>query len=568
MIEQLPPGLILMLGAWLPLVLPRRIGQLVMLALPVLGLIQMWMLPDGLVLGARLGGYDLDLVRVDRLSRIWGTIFHIAAFVSVIYALHVKDHLQHVAGLVYAGSAIGAVFAGDLATLFIYWEITAISSVFLIWASRNARAYAVGLRYLVIQIGSGVLLLAGTIVYFHDTGSLAFDRMTLSGIGPWLIFLAFGIKAAFPFLHNWLQDSYPEATVTGTVFLSAFTTKLAIYALARGFAGTELLIPIGAAMTAFPIFFAVIENDLRRVLAYSLNSQLGFMVVGIGIGTELSLNGTAAHAFACVLYKALLFMAMGAVLFRTGTIKASELGGLYKTMPLTAVFCVVGSMSISAFPLLSGFVTKSMIVTAAAEGHYAWTFVVLLVASVGVMEHSAMKIPFFSFFARDSGLRPREAPWNMLLAMGLTAGACLFIGVYPAPLYSLLPYDVDYHAYSMSHVVTQLQLLLFAALAFAVMLRQGIYPPELRSVNLDFDWVYRKALPSVIAVARHRGGRLWTQILGFGLRGVGRILDGARRGYGPGSPMGEPWLIGRTAMWIAVVLAGFLMLQFWAFSLP
>ncbi|MDZ7736906.1 MAG: proton-conducting transporter membrane subunit, partial [Gammaproteobacteria bacterium] len=90
----------------------------------------------------------------------------------------------------------------------------------------------------------------------------------------------FGIKAAFPFLHNWLQDAYPAASPSGTVVLSAFTTKLAIYALARGYAGTEILIPIGALMTAFPIFYAVIENDLRRVLAYSLNNQLGFMVVG------------------------------------------------------------------------------------------------------------------------------------------------------------------------------------------------------------------------------------------------------------------------------------------------
>jgi multicomponent Na+:H+ antiporter subunit D len=416
----------------------------------------------------------------------------------------------------------------------------------------------------VIQVGSGVLLLAGAILYYHDTGSLAFEHMGLTGRGPWLIFLAFGIKAAFPFLHNWLQDSYPEATPTGTVFLSAFTTKLAIYALARGFAGSEILIPIGAAMTAFPIFFAVIENDLRRVLAYSLNNQLGFMVVGIGIGTELSVNGTAAHAFAHILYKALLFMAMGAVLHRTGTIKASELGGLYKSMPLTAAFCIVGSMSISAFPLLSGFVTKSMIMSAAAEGHYTWTFLVLLFASAGVMDHSGIKIPFFSFFAHDSGKRPKEAPLNMLIAMGLTAFACVLIGVFPAPLYAILPYPVEYEAYTATHVVTQLQLLLFAALAFGSMLRLGIYPPEIPALNLDFDWVYRRALPVVVADVREWGGRWWREQKELGVWAAQRVIAETRRYHGPHSPLGEPWLTGRTALWAALVLFAFLALEFWA----
>jgi multicomponent Na+:H+ antiporter subunit D len=260
-------------------------------------------------------------------------------------------------------------------------------------------------------------------------------------------------------------------------------------------------------------------------------------------------------------------MAMGAVLHRTGTIKASELGGLYKTMPLTATFCIVGSLSISAFPLLSGFVTKSMIMTAAAEHHYTWTFIVLLFASAGVMDHSGIKIPFFSFFAHDSGLRPREAPFNMLLAMGLTAGACVFIGIYPGPLYSILPYPVDYDAYTASHVVGQLQLLLFAALAFGVLMRTGIYPPEVRSVNLDFDWVYRKALPFAVAQIRVHGGRLWQGILDLGLSVVERVLAGSRRAYGPGSTLGEPWVIGRAALWAAMVLVAFLLLEFWGISL-
>ena len=364
---EFPPGLILILGALLVPLLRGNLRNAYMLALPIVGFWGLLTIPEGQHFVIQVFGYTLNPVRVDRLSLVWGYIFHIAAAISVIYAFHIRDTMQQVAALIYAGAAIGGAFAGDLISLFVYWEGTAIASVFLIWATRTETAYRAGMRYLIIQVGSGVLLLAGAIILLNDTGSIAFGKMELKGLGPILIFIAFGIKAAFPLLHNWLQDAYPQATVTGTVFLSAFTTKLAIYALARGFPGTEMLIWIGAIMTAFPIFYAVIENDLRRVLAYSLNNQLGFMVVGIGIGTELSLNGTAAHAFSHILYKALLFMSMGAVLYRTGTIKGSELGGLYKTMPWTTGFCMVGAASISAFPLFSGFISKSLIVTAAAQ---------------------------------------------------------------------------------------------------------------------------------------------------------------------------------------------------------
>jgi len=314
---EFPPGLLLILGAILVPLLPQIVRNGYMLALPVIGFWGLLMLPEGVHFGFDIFGYSLAPVRVDGLSLVFGYIFHIAAAISIIFAFHVKDTVQQMAGLMYAGAAIGGVFAGDLISLFVYWEGTAIASVFLIWSSRTEPSYRSGMRYLTIQVGSGVLLLAGTILYFKNTGSIEFTKMGLTGIGPALIFIAFGIKAAFPLLHNWLQDSYPQATVTGTVFLSAFTTKLAIYALARGFPGTDMLIWIGAAMAIFPIFYAIIESDLRRVLAYSLNHQLGFMVVGIGIGTELSLNGTTAHAFASVLYKGLLFMSMGAVLYRT-----------------------------------------------------------------------------------------------------------------------------------------------------------------------------------------------------------------------------------------------------------
>jgi len=498
-IEGLNPAFVLLGAALLLPLLPEAGRRPLMLAAPVLGFLQLTGLPYGEQ--GLFSAYGLEFVtlRVDSLSFVFGIVFHLAALLGAIYALHVRDTMQHVAALVYSGAAIGALFAGDLFTLFVYWELTAIASVFLIWARRTETAFRVGMRYLIIQVTSGVLLLAGAIYWFRHTGDTAFGHIGLDSPAGVLIFLAFGIKCAFPFLHNWLQDAYPHGTVSGTVILSAFTTKLAVYALARGFAGEEILITIGATMTAFPIFFAVIENDLRRVLSYSLNNQLGFMVVGIGVGTEMGINGTAAHAFAHILYKALLFMSMGAVLYRAGTIKASELGGLYKSMPWTAAFCIVGSASISAFPLLSGFVSKSIILAAAAEEHHWIAFLVLLFASAGVLDHSGIKVPYFSFFHHDSGIRCKEAPTNMLIAMGATASLCIAIGIYPAPLYALLPYPVGFEPYTLSHVVTQMQLLMFSMLAFTVLMRAGVYPPEIRSVNLDFDWIYRRAVPRAAA---------------------------------------------------------------------
>jgi multicomponent Na+:H+ antiporter subunit D len=557
------PGIVLILGALLLPVLKGNLRKVALVALPILSFVHLMGLPDDYTLNVALFGLNLELVRVDKLSMVWGIVFHIAALLSAIYALHEEDIVQLVAGLMYAGAAIGAAFAGDLVTLFVYWELTAITSVFLIWANRTEAAYRTGMRYLVIQVGSGVLLLAGLVLHYADTGSIAFGHLGLVSTGTTLIFIAFGIKAAFPLLHNWLQDAYPNGTVVGTVFLSAFTTKLAIYALARGFAGESILIPIGATMTLFPIFFAVIENDLRRVLAYSLNNQLGFMVVGIGIGTELALNGTAAHAFAHIIYKGLLFMSMGAVLHRTGTIKASELGGLYKSMPLTAVFCIVGSLSISGFPLFSGFVSKSMVLTAAADGHMMWLSLALLVASAGVVDHSGIKIPFFAFFAHDSGRRVKEAPLNMLIAMGAAALICIGIGVRPDLLYAILPYAVDYEPYTASHVMFSLQLLLFAALAFALMMRHGIYPPEIRSVNLDFDWTYRKALPALVRGVERVGGGAWSGMLGLGRRAVDGTIVVVSRAHQPGSGVfGEPWPASQAAKWVAIVLGVTLILWY------
>ncbi len=493
MINTLPPQAIFIIGGLLIPLFKGRLKSIYLLLLPVISFINLINVPEGTHWIVRFLDYELIFGRVDRLSLLFAYVFHLISFIAILYAIHVKDDLQHVSAVIYAGASLGVIFAGDLFSLFIFWEIMAVTATFLIWARGTKQSIAAGFRFLLIHIFGGVCLLAGILMRLQDTGSIQFGYIGLNGFASFLIFIGFGINCAWPGLHAWLTDAYPESTVTGTVFLSAFTTKCAVYALARGFPGTEALIWIGAIMTAFPIFYAVIENNLRRILSYSIINQVGFMVVGIGIGTELAINGATAHAFANILFKSLLFMAMGAVLHQTGKINCTDLGGLYKSMPLTCIFCIVGNASISAFPLFTAFATKTMIMEAVAREHMILIWFVLLVASVGVLEHAGIKIPFFAFFSHDSGIRTKEPPLNMLLAMGIAAFLCIFIGVFPGYLYSLLPYPVDYEPYTIPHVMAQLQLLLFATLAFSFLLLSGIYPAEIRAINLDIDWFYRKA---------------------------------------------------------------------------
>jgi multicomponent Na+:H+ antiporter subunit D len=598
MSSHLPPALILILGALLVPLLRGRLRQGFVLLLPVLGFLNLLGLaqePAGTLLTLRFLDFDLLVLTVDRLSLVFGYVFHIAVFVTLLYAMADNRLVELMSGLVYAGSALGVLFAGDYLTFFCFWEMMTLSSTLLIWARGTKRSWNAGLRYFIIHAVGGVILLFGILLHAHEQGSVEIGPLVLGSLSSYLIFFGFGVNCAWPMLHSWLSDAYPEATVAGTVFLSAFTTKTAVYALARTFAGTEELIWIGAAMAAFPIFYAVIENDLRRVLSYSMINQVGFMVVGIGIGTELSLNGAAAHAFADILFKGLLFMAMGAVLRQTGKINATDLGGLYKSMPYTTVFCCIGAASISAFPLFSAFATKSLIMTAAAQGGLTVTWLLLLFASAGVFHHAGIKIPFFAFFSHDSGLRPKEAPPCMLVAMGITACLCIGLGVFPGVLYDLLPYPVDYAPYSVSHVLTQLELLVFSALAFTLLTLAGLYPAEMRATNLDADWLYRKGAQafmwfihvpmgvvgrglqrfvfdmvprSLVWVGRDPIGALkigsWHALMLVSVPEWKRKLRQrieADRAYHHGDVL-QTWPVGATVLWVSVFLLGYLLFYY------
>ncbi len=561
-IFELPPFVPFLLVSFIVLFTRGWLSGGLMLLAPIWGAFNLWQIDPQTTWQITLFELELVPLRIDKLSLIFGYIFHIAAFFSIIYSLHVGDRIQQIASMIYTSAALGAVFSGDLLTLFVFWELMAISSVFLVWARRSETSLASGFRYFVYQFISGLLLLIGTLFYWHQYGSLEFTDMKLQDIGTILIFIAFGIKCAFPMMHTWLTDAYPEATPGGAVFLSALTTKVAVYALARGFAGNEVLIYIGVIMTCFPIFYAVIENDLRRVLAFSLINQLGFMVVGIGIGTKLALNGAVAHAFNDVLFKGLLFMSMGAVLQMTGRINGSDLGGLYKTMPKTTVLCIIGAASISAFPLFNGFVSKSMVMSAALKEGYNGIWLALLFASAGVFHHAGIKIPYFAFFGHDSGLRAKDPPANMLIAMGIAACLCLAIGIYPNFLYQFLPYNQDYSPYDLTHVLAQTQLLFFSALAFVWLNVKGFYPPELRSTNLDVDWIYRRYLPDAWYSIMNRLFAIVQYVRLVADNTVRQILIVVKKFNRPKGSLAQAQTVSSMTLWIAILLACYLTLSF------
>ncbi len=483
------PGLILIFSALLAIFFPQKISKYFLLFIAFLALIISLTLPyENSFLFSYLG-YEINLIRLDGLSRIFLIIFSLMTFVGLIYALNQLSKVEIIAATIYAGSAMGAVLAGDLISFFIFWEIMAIGSTLVLFSSNYKESKNAAYRYLMIHLFGGVILMAGIAGHCITLGSITFDVFELNSVSSYLILFGFLINAAaFPF-SSWLPDSYPEASFSGSVFLSAFTTKTAVYSLLRGYPGTELLIYVGLLMVFYGIIYALLENNMRRILSYSIVNQVGFMIVGAGIGTEMAINGASAHAFAHIIYKALLLMSAGSVLYMTGKHKCSELGGLFRTMPITLTCGIVGALAISAFPLTSGFVSKSMVSQAAADQHLLYVWLLLAAASAGVFLHAGIKFPWFVFFQKDSGLRPKDPPWNMCLAMIIFSFACVFIGISPSYLYSILPFDVNYVPYTGSHVIFQLQLLLFAGFAFFVML------PWLKrtlTISLDFDWFYRK----------------------------------------------------------------------------
>lgn len=553
------PGLVLIFGALLLPFLHGALRSAMVVALPlcVLGLV--WLVPDGAVWQAHFLDHTITPLQGDKLSRLFATIFSIMAAVGGLFALGQKSRIEVPAAFVYAGSAIGVTLAGDLITVFVFWELMAVASTLVLWSQGQSDAYRAARRYLMIHLFGGVVLFAGITGHIVQTGDVAFSHISLNSPAHWLILIGFLVNAGAPPFSAWLPDAYPEASWSGTVFLSAFTTKTAVYVLIRSFAGTELLIWVGLFMVFYGIVYALLENDMRRILVYSIVNQVGFMITGIGIGTEMALNGAAAHAFAHIIYKGLLLMSAGSVLLMTNRRKCSELGGLFHTMPLTMVCGTIGALAISAFPLTSGFVSKSMVSQAAADGHLLTVWMLLAAASAGVFLHAGIKFPWFVFFQKDSGLRPAEPPANMRWAMILFSALCIGLGVWPEPLYALLPYAVNYEPYTVSHVLSQLQLLLFSGLAFFVMLP---FLKRTLTITLDADWLWRKLLPVSGSLSGSLIGKTDRTVRAWVLGLLSSFLALVSQHHGENARFTRTWTTRSMALWVLVLLCGYLLLYY------
>ncbi|MEO7392771.1 MAG: Na(+)/H(+) antiporter subunit D [Ramlibacter sp.] len=549
------PGVLLIAGGLLLALLKGPVRSAVALLVPLAALALAWNAPDGSIWSGHLFGYEVVPFQADRLSRLFAIIFSLMAFGGALFALNQPSRLELPAAFVYAGAAIGVAFAGDLLTVFVFWEVMAIGSTLVLWSAGTPASYRASIRYIMVHLLGGTLLLIGVAGHAMQTHSLRFSAMELDGLSHGLILVAFLINAGAPPLSAWLPDAYPETSWSGMVFLSAFTTKTAVYVLLRGFPGTELLVYVGLFMIFYGIIYALLENDMRRILAYSIVNQVGFMVVGIGIGTEMALNGAAAHAFTHIIYKALLLMSAGAVLHATGQRKCTDLGGLFRTMPITAACGIVGALAISSFPFTSGFVSKSMVSQAAASQHLLAVWLLLAAASAGVFLHAGIKFPWFVFFQKDSGLRPAEAPLNMRLAMLFFAALCIVLGIWYEPLYALLPYSAGYVPYTGAHVVSQLQLLLFSGLAFFVML------PLLRrtlTITLDTDWFYRVAGRPLVLAAGGLISAVLQWLTEWRNCARERLTRSARRLHAPGAIFSRTWPAGSSALWMMVLLLALL----------
>ena len=492
----LHPAAILLIGAVLLPLVRGRIRTGLLLTVPLLAFASVASMKTGTHGVVQFLGWTLTFGRVDALSQVFGYIMTLMCVLGSLYALHVKNPGEHSAAWTYVGGSLGVIYAGDFLVLFLFWELMAFSSVFLIWLRRSPQSAGAGFRYLLVHIAGGLALLAGIILRYHATGGdLSFTQMDVThpDAATWLILAGFILNAAVPPLHAWLPDAYGAATVTGSVFLCAFTTKTAVYALCRGFAGMEILVILGVIMAIYGVVYAVLENDSRRLLAYHIISQVGYMVAGVGLGTQLAINGVCAHAFAHILYKGLLFMGTGSVLHMTGKSKFTDLGGLYRKMPWAFVFTLIGGLSISAFPLFSGFVSKSMIVAAGFEDHKLWAAFLLMLASAGTFLHTGLKVPYFIWFGKnncsaETWERAKDPPWNMCAAMALMSFLCIFIGCYTPYLYNMLPFPVEYQPYTAYHVSETLQILLFTALGFFLFLKKLV---PTATISLDMDWFYR-----------------------------------------------------------------------------
>ncbi len=562
------PGLFLILVGAIAAIVPQSVRKFVLAAGPALALAMFFTLPheEDLLVIPFINDWSLHLLTIDSLSWFFNVFFLTLAFLGGVYSMHNPSWAEALASMTYAGSTVCMVFAGDWISLIFFWELMAISSLYLIWANHTARSRRAGFRYLLIHMLGGNLLLAGIFFKVIAGDMMVGNIAETRDAAFWLMFLAVCINGVIPPLHAWVADAYPESTITGGAFMSGLTTKAAIYVLIRMFAGTDFLIVVGVIMAIYGAVFAIMENDMRRLLSYHIVSQLGFMVAGVGMGSALALDGAAAHAISNILQKSLLFMCCGAIMYATGIRKINQLGGLARKMPWVLVFFLAAAFSISGVPLTNGFVCKTITIAAASELHLDWVYFGLSLASIGTFLSITLKMTYFIFIAKpDKEFEVGAIPKNMYWAMAISAFLNVIFGIVPAVLYQYLPFGSGavYHPYTIDHVTQYIQVLVAAMIPFM------LYLPHMKPhsvLSLDFDWFYRRPFASFVSGVSHvccatrdALGKAWRELYElFGpmsanpMRFIGRFSGkDAPDQYDPEkyrAPIGESMLVDMTIL--------------------
>lgn len=483
------PGIFLILCGIVAVILPANWRKIPLIGGPAICLVMLFVTPigttDKIIIFYR---YALQYLNIEQDNFMFLFVFILIALVGGIYAAHTKGRLETFCALNYAGAGISVALANDWITMLVFWEYMAVTSLCLVWCNRTPQSTKAGFRYLIMHMLGGNLLLFGVLLKVFQ-GSLTITCLTgYYNLSFWLIFLGIAINAAVVPLHTWLPDAYPESTITGGVYMSSFTTKVAILSMLRVFSGEQFLIVLGVIMMLYGAIFALMENNIRRVLSYHIISQLGFMVIDIGVGGMVGANGATAHAFSHILYKALLFMCAGAIIQATGLKKITQLGGLAKKMPVVCVCFFIAALSITGVPPFAGFTGKSVSMLAAQSTGSTLLELLLLLGSIGTALSLLFKMGYFTFFGKDKGIEVKPIPKNMYVAMIAGAGLCVLFGVAPNLAYNMLPYPEHYHIYSLHHVLEYTQMIPAALLAFMLFLKK-MGPHD--TITLDFDWFVR-----------------------------------------------------------------------------
>ena len=436
----------------------------------------------------------------DRLQFIFAVAFAGAAVVCAIYNLGTKNRYEKASEAVYAGSAVCLLFVENWLTMVVFWELMAVASWLVVISSRTKKADKAGFRYLLVHFMGGNLLLTGIIIKMVS-GSYQLELLTgQNDIAFWLILIGVAVNTAIPPFNGWLPDSYPESTSAGTVYLGTYTTKVGIFYIIKLFAGTEILVYFGVIMAIFGAVMALLENDIKRLFSYHIISQLGYMVAAASIGSQMGIDGASAHAFCNILYKGTLLMCVGAVVDATGKRKITQLSGIGKRMPVTSAAFMISSLAIAGFPPFNGFVGKALVMNAVTESGLYWAEFALMIASVGTFFSITLKVNYFVFWGSFSEMecsqtKTQKISINKKIAMITGAFSCVVTGVFPNIIFSLTPFSINAHPYTLDHMTQYIQLFAAAGIVF-LMYISHLKPKE--KITLDTDWFYRKPLALII----------------------------------------------------------------------